>query len=312
MTLSVIIPVYQVKDSLRRCVESVCCQAIDGVEVILVDDGSTDGSSAICDALAVEYPLIIVVHQQNGGLSAARNTGIESAHGDYLTFVDSDDYLLPDTISTLYNILSDDHDVDILEYSVQMDRRHQGSDGFVFDDRVYRNGREYWVEGRGFAHAYAWNKVFRRQLFAGNRFPEGKVFEDSWFMPCVLRDNPVVRTIPFVGYCYTWNDSGITARADIPQKRSLLEAQLKALDILGIVFAQHEGQHIGSRALAQVYLALLNRQISLYALGEHQIMLSYYRIPYTACSSPVALAKALILNVFGVETLCRFFSLKKQ
>lgn len=308
MLISIIVPVYQVKDSLRRCVESICCQAVDDMEVILVDDGSTDGSGAICDVLADEYPVVSVVHQSNGGLSAARNKGIDCSHGDYLTFVDSDDYLLPGILSSLYDIISHDHTADILEYSVQMDRRHIGTDGFLFDDHTYHNGCDYWVNGCGYDHAYAWNKFFRRNVFSGCRFPEGVVFEDAWFMPTVLRHDPVVRTLPVVGYCYTWNDDGITAKADFAQKQSLLDAQMAAVDTLGVQFADCPGQYVRSKSLAGLYLSLLNRLITVYAMGACDIRLPYYRLPYSACSSPVSLAKALVLNLFGMKTLCRLFS----
>lgn len=94
LRISFIVPVYNVKPYLRQCVESITGQGYDNIEVILVDDESTDGSSALCDELAREYPGIIVVHKKHGGLSRARNAGLEYVTGDYLMYVDSDDFLM--------------------------------------------------------------------------------------------------------------------------------------------------------------------------------------------------------------------------
>ena len=90
---SVVIPVYQAADALERCVSSWLCQTVGDLEIILVDDGSTDGSGRICDELAARDGRILVVHQENAGVSAARNTGIRAASGEFLIFTDSDDYV---------------------------------------------------------------------------------------------------------------------------------------------------------------------------------------------------------------------------
>ena len=104
MLLSVIIPVYNVEHTLERCVQSVLAQDVPDMEVILVDDGSTDGSSALCDTYGNKKN-ITVIHQDNAGLSAARNTGLTVAQGRYVTFVDSDDYLDADLYPSLMKVL---------------------------------------------------------------------------------------------------------------------------------------------------------------------------------------------------------------
>lgn len=101
MLLSVIIPVYRVEHTLQRCVESVLSQGVDDMEVILVDDGSPDNCPVLCDGWAEKDARVKVIHKDNGGLSDARNAGIEMATGDYLTFVDSDDYVEDDTYPAL-------------------------------------------------------------------------------------------------------------------------------------------------------------------------------------------------------------------
>ena len=115
MKLSIIIPVYRVEATLNRCVESVTNQSFDDFEVILVDDGSPDRCPLMCDEWAQKDPRITVIHQTNAGLSAARNAGIDRAQGDYLTFVDSDDFIGTETLSEVVEQLDDN---DILEYPV--------------------------------------------------------------------------------------------------------------------------------------------------------------------------------------------------
>ena len=100
--VSVIVPVYNVEQFLEKCIESICCQTYSQMEIILVDDGSTDRSGAVCDEWAQKDSRIRVIHKQNGGLSDARNAGIEIAVGSWLMFVDSDDTIAPDTIERLH------------------------------------------------------------------------------------------------------------------------------------------------------------------------------------------------------------------
>lgn len=110
--VSVIVPVFNVKPYLAECLDSIIHQTYTDLQIILIDDGSTDGSGAVCDAYAAKDARIRVVHQENRGLSAARNRGIELATGEYLNFVDSDDYLLPDCIETLLKLCIE-HDADM-------------------------------------------------------------------------------------------------------------------------------------------------------------------------------------------------------
>ena len=116
MKLSVIIPVYRVEATLDRCVESVLNQSFTELEVILVDDGSPDHCPELCDMWATKDSRITVIHQRNGGLSAARNAGINRAQGDYLTFIDSDDYIGEGTLEAVMSRLDDS--IDLIEYPI--------------------------------------------------------------------------------------------------------------------------------------------------------------------------------------------------
>ena len=108
-TISIIVPVYNIIEYLPRCVESLRKQTYDKIEILLVDDGSTDGTAELCDKLAVEDVRIRVFHKQNGGSSSARNLGIQEATGEYLGFVDSDDYVEPDMYERLLQAIETTH-----------------------------------------------------------------------------------------------------------------------------------------------------------------------------------------------------------
>ena len=164
--ISVVIPVYRVEQYLRRCVDSVLAQTYTQIEVILVDDGSPDGCPAICDAYAREDGRVRVIHQKNAGLSGARNRGIEAAEGEWLAFVDSDDYLAPEFLERLYRACVDtDSEMSVCrwEYVKGEQPIPECGSGAV---RTY-SGREmlanlYRPDGAYFV--VAWNKLYRREL----------------------------------------------------------------------------------------------------------------------------------------------------
>ena len=161
MTLSVIIPVYRVEATLDRCVESVLKQHVDDMEVILVDDGSPDKCPQMCDQWAAKDQRIRVIHKQNGGLSDARNAGIDVACGDYITFVDSDDWIADNTYPPLIDKMAD---IDILEYAI--------ADRLPLQEHIYNDINEYWLQEQAYTHTYAWNKIYRRHLFNDVRYPK--------------------------------------------------------------------------------------------------------------------------------------------
>ena len=178
--ISVIIPVYRVEEYLRRCVDSVLAQTYENMEVILVDDGSPDGCPAICDSYAASDSRVRVLHQENAGLSGARNAGIDASSGKWLAFVDSDDYLAPHFLERLYKACIDtDSELGVCRWEyVKGEPIPERGSGEV---RVY-TGREmlanlYTPDGAYFV--VAWNKLYRRELFQEIRYPQGRIHEDE-------------------------------------------------------------------------------------------------------------------------------------
>ncbi len=194
------------------------------MEIILVDDSSPDKCPQMCDTLQEKHPGIRVIHQPNRGLSAARNTGLAAAKGEYITFVDSDDWLDDNTLRPLMEMLSTNPDIDLLEYPVDIKQETR----LQLADNRYMNPADYWTATQAYTHTYAWNKVYRASLFREVSFPEGKVFEDVWTIPRILQHALVIATTGSGLYHYRRNPSGITAQAKGDELTSLLEAHLSS------------------------------------------------------------------------------------
>lgn len=187
-TLSVIVPVYNVEPYLRACVDSILAQTFRDFELILVDDGSTDGCPALCDAYEGQDPRVRVIHKENGGLSSARNAGMRSARAELLSFIDSDDFVHPQMFQTLVSPLLVDACIGISMCTYQ---RCVGED--ECDLRMKKLSEPEVIDAvRALEMVYAdvvpnitfvaWNKVYRRELFerAGVEYPEGKLYEDGF------------------------------------------------------------------------------------------------------------------------------------
>lgn len=181
--LSIIIPVYNVKPFLHRCVDSVLAQTYSNIEIILVNDGSTDGSEEVCRNYSKQKN-VVLVEQKNSGQSAARNAGLDIAKGEYIAFLDSDDYIEKDMYSKLIFIL-EKYKTDISACASQ----NEDINGRVLKPKSYTNevriiyretllGDLYCNQN---ARSEVWNKVFRRNLIKNIRFKENQIFEEIYF-----------------------------------------------------------------------------------------------------------------------------------
>ena len=180
MSVSVIIPVYNVKPYLQQCLDSVIWQTYEELEIIIVDDGSTDGSDVICDVYRELDRRVQVIHQANLGLSAARNAGLDVATGDYIMFVDSDDWLELTAIEQLYSaIASSETDIAVCKYYVEKlhGRRNKNSNLPIIELSEGKNILRDYLQGKGIENV-VWNKLYCRALFEQIRFPAGRNYED--------------------------------------------------------------------------------------------------------------------------------------
>lgn len=180
--LSIIVPVYNVEEYLGACVDSILIQSFRDFELILVDDGSIDQSGNICDDYARKDERIFVIHKKNGGLSSARNVGLDIARGQYITFVDSDDKISPDTYVRNIELIVQHPDTDILQFPTHWGK--DNSDIQVISQQTFCGEHEIfanWWRGN-MINFSVWNKIYRKELFFNIRFPEGHFFEDLFLM----------------------------------------------------------------------------------------------------------------------------------
>lgn len=293
MKLSIIIPVFNVEDTLNRCVESILKQNYEDMEIILVNDGSPDRCPMICEQWANKDQRIIVIHKKNGGLSDARNAGIDIATGSHITFVDSDDYVDDETFKQLMGIIYKHPEYDILEYGIRFIKK-TGESYLSFKDKTY-NAYQYWHKGEAYAHSYAWNKIYRRDLFNEVRFPVGKVFEDLWTLPLLTAKAKVIATTSKGCYNYLWNQNGITANANGTQLKMLLDAHIKLMEDPTIRMTDNDSY----------YMRVVNIQMDVYEMLGEIPAIPLKKIKDFKLPTSTLKLKAIALNLLGVNNLCK-------
>lgn len=180
--VSVVVPVYGVENDLEKCVHSIQRQTHGNLEIILVDDGSPDRCGLICDKLAASDGRIRVIHKENGGLSDARNAGMDVARGEYLLFVDSDDWIDPPMIEILHRLCQKEHAAigecsfrNVFSDTIKEETKCTGSIVRATPlQAIESNLRWQWFK------TVVWNKLYRRDVIGTIRFPKGKVHEDEF------------------------------------------------------------------------------------------------------------------------------------
>ena len=214
--VSVIVPIYKVECYLRKCVDSILNQTYKNLEIILVDDGSPDRCGEICDEYAKIDSRITVIHKQNGGLSDARNAGIDVAHGEYVMFVDSDDYIANNAIELFYqSILIDDVDI-VIAGMDSVDENGNSKKMYWDDEKIVCSGIDAFFRiFTGKSAIGAPNRLYKCDLVRDNRFRVGMLHEDVYFTADVFTSEKVkkVAFLPFVGYYYFQRVDGIMGNA---------------------------------------------------------------------------------------------------
>ena len=245
MRLSIIVPIYNVAPYLRKCVDSLLAQDITDYEIILVDDGSTDDSGAIADEILNAHsliasspyrPTIRVINQTNAGLSAARNTGIAAAKGDYILFVDSDDYLQPNTLGTLLEQAERDS-LDVLRFRYQNVK--ESGEVFVPHEGMKTDYNDYSsnpADGLNFLNERMWVQCYvvqfmvKTEIVRQELFTPGIYFEDTDWTPRMLLRAKRVASMDLVVYNYLWREGSITlSQKDIAKMRKQLHDKLEIL-----------------------------------------------------------------------------------
>lgn len=240
--ISLIVPVYKVESTIKRCLDSILAQTYTDFEVLLIDDGSPDSCGKICDAYAAQDSRISVFHQQNQGLAAVRNRGVQEAKGKWICFVDSDDLIHPQMLEHLYRAVSE-NDVGMSTCGVfesaalpesfmrlrqyECSLRHSTEENIL---ELFQNGRHrYWI---------ACGRLIRRDILLRNPFENGRIYEDNAIVPHWLHEAGTIAHVKENYYFYQVNPQGITQSVFTLKKLDLLWALEEQIKFYGSISYQ--------------------------------------------------------------------------
>lgn len=305
--ISVIVPVYKVEAYLDKCISSIAAQIFSNLEIILVDDGSPDRSGAICDAWAAKDSRIRVIHQANAGGGAARNVALDAAQGELIAFVDSDDYISPDMLAHLYELLMQGADI------AECGHIDVTDDNAVFggstEIRTYtvREAMEAHVHDRIFRQLI-WNKLYRREVVGEVRFPVDKKIDDEFFTYQVLGNAKTLIRSEKICYAYRQQASSVMHSMGAGRRLEAVEAKLQRHRYIELHFpdlAGLSGKDLWFTCIYQGQLAL--RQLD---PEEADRTLTYLDgvLRDNPCDLSISTAKEklwLILAQFSLRGVCR-------
>lgn len=275
--ISIIVPVYNVDKYLDRCINSILKQTYSNLEVLLIDDGSTDNSRLICDKYASEFNNVRVYHKKNGGISSARNYGLEriSDKANYVAFVDADDFLHPQMYEILYdNLIKYECDIAICN----IEKTYSTKVNEYISEKIAILNREEYLQNY-FDDFYrsnvVWNKLYKRKCIEKLKFEEGKIYEDIFYSPQVIcNTNKIVINESKLYYYYQRQGSILHGAPNINGWNNFFEASESLVKV-----AINTGNDIFVKKAADYYLGtLLNRCLDLY--HENKSEYANYKVKY--------------------------------
>jgi glycosyltransferase involved in cell wall biosynthesis len=283
--ISVIVPIFKVERYLAKCIESLLNQTYNNLEIILVNDGSPDRCGEICDHFAARDNRIKVIHKQNGGLSDARNIGVKNAKGEYISFIDSDDYIHPEYYEFLVYLLKKyDADISQCDYDLVYEdslilRDHRKDD---YKEMVYEGSLDIlnnlYNDNYG-KTVMVWNKLYRRELFKGVTFPVGKIHEDELTTYKILFGANRLVISDRIMYYYLQRTTSIMGKGFNVDSLTLIEAYFNQIQF----YRNHRLHLLEEKAafrLEHLIRGSMNRVINYNLEGKKQVLnelIIYYR-----------------------------------
>lgn len=228
--VSIIVPIYNVEKYIDECIVSLIHQTYSNIEIILVDDGSPDNSGKICDDWAQKDKRIKVIHKENGGLSDARNMGIKEATGEFLAFVDGDDWISINFIENMIdNLINYNADMAVCKFARIFPDGNVNLNSKNPQKLEVLNRKEFLIKLTKDDEItnHIWRKVYRRNIFQDVLFPVGKNFEDIYVMPKLVEKCKRIVNLPEVGYYYRQNEKGIVKNITFGNVSDHLEANIE-------------------------------------------------------------------------------------
>ena len=230
--ISIIIPVYNTEKYITRCLQSILAQTYQDFEIIIVDDGSSDNSINICKEYAMKSSKIRIIQIENSGLSVARNIGIKNAKGNYICFIDSDDYIDLFLFEKVVSCLQS-YECDIVKFtSIVTSGEDIKKESPNYDVEIYNTSealREYFYGNEIKLRVQVWSGVYNKSLFINLEFPPGKAFEDSYITPQLLAKAQKIVYMGYPGYFYFM-------RADSIMHTGITESKIAAYDVYKVLY----------------------------------------------------------------------------
>lgn len=318
--ISIIVPVYNVKKWLEKCLISIKKQSFSDFEVLLIDDGSTDGSDVVCKWFAKTDVRFKYFRKSNGGLSDARNYGIEKSIGDFLIFIDSDDYIHKDFVSRLHSeILRTQADIAICGFY------REDSSGKIIDEINLWVTEDNLISGKeaiklsfddkknGWALACAWNKIYRRELFANLRFEKGRYYEDGLIFPFLFLKLKRVAIIHIPLYYY------------VQRKNSIMHSKINIKKIMDDNYSMLRWIELFEKRDFDLYQMsiikyknwIINKYIATPKIIKNNSLNKYFQDQYRIYAKATSInnAKTLLKDVIGcfdINILCTLIRLKSH
>lgn len=310
--ISVIVPVYRVEPYLRRCLDSIIVQSFSNFDLILVDDGSPDNCGAICEDYARRDERVHVIHQKNGGLSAARNAGIDWAwaHSDsqWLSFVDSDDWVHPEMLERMYRAaLEKETKIAVCGYT-----QTEGENPVIFPEQFNCElwcPKDFYMQ-RHINATICCGKLYHRSCFDGERYPVGKHMEDEFLTYRLLFAQEALTVIPAPLYAYYFNPTGITKSAWTPKRLDAWEAYEQQ-----IAFFEQRGEWDLVRFRYRGYLenAVVNEADARQAQDSPEVLAARKRIHATIKNLLKRMSRLHYLEFWpDSELLLRYFPVRAR
>lgn len=264
--ISVIVPVFNTELYVKRCVNSIIKQTYENIQIIIVNDGSTDNSGEICRSLSKGDKRIQLIEKPNGGLSDARNAGIAEAEGEFLAFVDSDDYIHPEMIEIMHKtIIENDADISVCNFLYVDDLGNEikkMNEQMPIKNRIMDTNHvlNEMFNPKGYYYVVAWNKLYRKKLFNHIRYAVGKIHEDEFIIHHLLGESNSIACTSSALYYYVQRDESIMKTPSFQSRLNNVEAVLDRAR-----FCEKNGyrDYIGN-----LYVMLCDRMSALYSFSS--------------------------------------------
>lgn len=270
--ISVIVPVYNVERYLEKCIASICAQTFTELQIILVDDGATDRSGSICDEWALKDSRIRVIHKENGGLSDARNAGIEVASGAWYMFIDSDDTITPDTIERLY-LAAAQHQCEMAVCNMVRIYDDGATESFyapVSELTIWEGQKRFET----LKQPSACNKLFQADLFQNVRFPKGKFYEDTFVYHILAHRASRIVLTGHEGYYYLSRRESILGQPKYTDRYfDFIEAVYTRMAYL----LEHRVAHYAQEACLSLYAAAANGEKFIVKTADNTVKFAQMR-----------------------------------